>query len=604
MTMKRHRTARRRSITLVALASLLLFAAGAVMAYAQGGGGTAKPPKGAILPASLITPTLPDPIFTNGNPTADPTLFHGFDETGFIQDATVSADNSACPSVPAAASSRFGGTVTLNNVSYTVPCDMIIQMPANTLTWADFVNGDATSAPLKVTLKSGAFPSYELHVIGNDIKDQRIVGLMYASQQSVNSGTGKISHIDYATGNLHVVTPSGPVVVQINDPNGRFGRAQSPDSRFSVDDQNPTIHAGTGYPMCVPRTDPTVKDDALCPQGNRPARMSTTVNGATVPAVTQCRNFSVSGLLPPPGSGEISATPVGQYCTQFVMPKSGQDTNTSATPPPGANSCDPNNATPTKDPATGMDPCKQAPFEVGDQISWQGTLVHGATAGAADYISAHTIEANVGIYTYSGHQPSYVAIGEFGVGSADPAATAVTGIAQETADRMFLESEVTDPKTPVDIYMQDVNADGSVKNRWVTPFEMTGENQLGNPSGGISTAWTGAQPQRDRIRATKAPTGLLSQPTRTVKVPARSLCTPRGAAAGNVDQAALDSCFNKAPKAANDLVPGQYTAPTFEFIFPENVKPGDGLVPNDMWHLPFLVKGEGKDVGPLTPAPW
>jgi hypothetical protein len=326
--------------------------------------------------------------------------------------------------------------------------------------------------------------------------------------------------------------------------------------------------------------------------------MATTVNGTTVPAVTQCRNFSVSGLLPPAGSGEISATPLGQYCTQFVMPKSGQDTNVA-----GANNCDPNNPTPTKDPATGMDPCKQAPFEVGDQINWQGTLVHGA-AGAADYISAHTIEANVGIYTYSGHQPSYVAIGEFGVGSADPLATAVTGVAQETADRMFLESEVTDPKTPVDIYMQDVRADGSVKNRWVTPFEMTGENQAGVPSGGISTAWTGAQPQRDRIRATKAPTGLLSQPTRTVRVAARSLCTPTADAAGNVNQAALDTCFNSAPKAANGLVPGQYSAPTFEFIFPENVKPGDSLVPNDLWHLPFLRNGEGPGVGPLSPAPW
>ena len=287
--MKTIRTTRRRAITLVALASLLVFAAGAVIAHAKGG--TAKPPSGAILPASLITPTLPDPIFTVGDPRTDPRLFHGFDDTGFIQDATVSG--SACPSLP---SSRFGGTVTLNNVTYTVPCDMIIQMPANTLTWADFVNGDATSAPLKVTLAGGAFPSFELHVIGNDIKDQRIVGLMFASQQSLNSGTGEISKIDYGTGNVHVKTPSGPVVLQINDPNGRFGREQSPDSRFSVDDENPTIHAGTGYPMCVPRTDPTVAggDDPLCPQANRPARMATTVNGATVPAVSQCRNFSTS----------------------------------------------------------------------------------------------------------------------------------------------------------------------------------------------------------------------------------------------------------------------------------------------------------------------
>ena len=74
--------------------------------------------------------------------------------------------------------------------------------------------------------------------------------------------------------------------MQINDPNGRFGRAQSPDARFSVDDANPTIHAGTGYPMCVPRTDPTVDATTRCARRRtvRPA-LATTVNGATVPAV-------------------------------------------------------------------------------------------------------------------------------------------------------------------------------------------------------------------------------------------------------------------------------------------------------------------------------
>ena len=90
----------------------------------------------------------------------------------------------------------------------------------------------------------------------------------------------------------------------------------------------------------------------------------------------------------------------------------------------------------------------------------------------------HTIEANLGIYTQPGTQPSYLAIGEFGVGSADPNATAVSGVAQETQDRIFLEAETTDVQTPVDIYLQDVDpATGAVKNRWVTPWEMTGENQ-------------------------------------------------------------------------------------------------------------------------------
>jgi Fibronectin type III domain len=63
---------------------------------------------------------------------------------------------------------------------------------------------------------------------------------------------------------------------------------------------------------------------------------------------------------------------------------------------------------------------------------------------------------------------------------------------------------------------------------------------------------------------------------------------------------------------ANGLEAGQYFAPTFEFIFPENVKPGDLLVPFDFWHLPFLRYGEGAttasaigpSVGPLEPTPW
>ncbi|MEP6817871.1 MAG: fibronectin type III domain-containing protein, partial [Marmoricola sp.] len=77
----------------------------------------------------------------------------------------------------------------------------------------------------------------------------------------------------------------------------------------------------------------------------------------------------------------------------------------------------------------------------------------------------------------------------------------------------------------------------------------------------------------------------------------------------------LDTCLNKndaTNQVANGLAAGQYYAPTFGFIFPENVKPGDVLVPYDLWHLPFLRFGEGATtksaigpgVGPLEPTPW
>jgi hypothetical protein len=554
------RPGRVRPALLVVLSLLTL---GISASVAEAKGGTAKPPKGAIAP--FVTPTLLDPAFS-----VNPALIHGFDVTGFIQDATANTTNAGCPDETDP--SRFGGTVTLNNQTITIPCNLIVQMPANTFTWADFIHNGPD-----LSLGHG-YPSFEIGVQGNVVDGTWIAGLAFVSQQSLNGGSGVIRSIDYTTGELHVDTGDAahPATVVINDPKGRFGRPQSPDDRFSVDDANPTIHAATGYPMCVPRahTDPTLalatEDDPLCPQANRPK-----------PA---CRNFSVAGIAPP-ASGELSPPVAGQrYCSQYVMPS------------PGA--------------ATGPNPKQQAPFEVGDYIQYSGTLVNGTNG---PYVSAHTIEANVGIYTQPGTQPSYLAIGEFGVGTADPNATAASGVAQETQDRIFLESETTDVKTPVDIYMMDVDrATGALRNRWVTPFEMTGENAQpagsGIPSGGITTQNVGPQPQRARIRATKAPAGLLSQPTRTIRVAARSLCTP----AGPDGQTTLDACFKNAPTVANGLVAGQYVAPVFEFIFPENVKPGDPIVPNDLWHLPFLRFGEGSTtpsdvgpgVGPLTPAPW
>lgn len=549
-----------RSATLVVTAVLSF---GALVAVAQGGTGTARPPRGAVSP--VVTPTLPDPAFS-----ASPALIHGFDVTGFMQAATANSSNAGCPgeSDPA----RFGGTVKLNNQTITIPCNLIVQMPANTFRWAEFVNGGPD-----LSLGSG-YPSFEIQVQGNIVDGRWIAALAFVSQQSLNAGFGVIRSIDYLNGELHVDTgdPARPATVAINDPNGRFGRPQTPDGRLSVDDANPTVHAATGYPMCIPRvkSDPTLpmatEDDPLCPQANRPRPQQQ----------TRCRNFTDAGVALP-ASGELSPAAAGQpYCSQFVMPA------------PGG--------------ASGPDSRQQAPFEVGDFISYSGTLINGPNG---PYVSAHTVEANVGIYTQPGTQPAYLAIGELGIGTADPNATSVNGAAQEAADRMFLEAETTDVKTPVDIYIMDVDpSTGALRNRWVTPYEMTGENQTGTPSGGITTQNRGPQPQRARIRTAKAPTGLLSQPSRTLRVAQRTLCTPAGAAG----QATLDACFKNAPKVANGLVAGQYIAPVFEFIYPENVKPGDPIVPLDFWHLGFLRYGEGAttpsdvgpSVGPLTPAPW
>ena len=558
-------------------------------AYAQGG--TAKPPAKNLV-APKFVPTLADPS-PAGTPAAlGQTVFtvppgaingagvHGFDATGIIQNATL--DGSGC-----------SGSVTIDNKNIIIPCGLIVQMPANTLKWADFVAGPA--------------PALEITLVGNKVGGTYIAALAFISQELLHSLSGTITSIDYSTGELMV---DGITKVQINDPFGRFGRAQSPDPRFSVDDQNPTIHAGTGYPMCVPRTRVDQgTDDLLCPQKNRPL------------AAGGCRNFGAAGFAPP-ASGELTPPVTGQtYCSQYVM---------KALPgaivyPTGVRLPIPPVLSPLVRSEIEADPSQQAPFEVGDFITYSGTVMRTVAGGT--FISAHTIEANVGIFTQPGTQPAYVAIGGFGIGTADPTLAAVTGVAQESTNRLHLEALTTDFRTPIDIYLVDEAVGGVIPgiiNRWVTPWEMTGEcppaNGLpaafgGNAplatacngvTGGISTSLTGPQAQRDRIRAVKAPLGLLSQPSRTVRVVQRSLCTP--AAPFNNGPGSVDACLAAASQTAklvaNGLVAGQYLAPNFEFIFPENVKQGDIPIPYDIWHLPFIRFGEINGTPALIPQPW
>jgi hypothetical protein len=259
---------------------------------------------------------------------------------------------------------------------------------------------------------------------------------------------------------------------------------------------------------------------------------------------------------------------------------------------------------------------QQAPFEVGDTIYYAGTLEHSDLPGGEDYISAHTIEASVGVYTQPDTLPVYTAIGAFGVGLGAAGPTSL--VAQEVADRMFLEAEVTDIKSVVDIYMVDVDSAGHETNRWISPQSMTGEangpNFAGVPiGGGMTTQFAGPQPQRARLRAVKAPAGLLTEPTRNLRVMTRSLCTP-----ANVNTTVTPAFDPAAPavpcvdraKAANGLSTGMYTAPVFEYIGPENTSIGDPIVPTNFWSLGFLMNGDpngpasAPGVGGLDPKPW
>ena len=164
--------------------------------------------------------------------------------------------------------------------------------------------------------------AYEVSIAGNIVNGVYIAGLVSIAQQSLNNGNGFIKSINYATGELCVgSTPGGacnPLAdarVVINDPDGRYGLANgtggkaAPDPRFTVDSDNPTIHAASGYPMCVPRSDPLgATPDAQCPMANRPKDAT----GAFVPLYV----MDVNALLPPAlfAGGGVGAVPPCPAC--------------------------------------------------------------------------------------------------------------------------------------------------------------------------------------------------------------------------------------------------------------------------------------------------
>ena len=113
----------------------------------------------------------------------------------------------------------------------------------------------------------------------------------------------------------------------------------SPDDRFQVDQDNPTILAETGFPMCIPRAAPsTTTDDALCPQANRPAVSNPVVD--------------TSGITPQPNT-----LIAGEHYRMFRM-------DSPANVDAGAGCL----RTPCADPR------QQAPFELGDYVTFAGNV--------------------------------------------------------------------------------------------------------------------------------------------------------------------------------------------------------------------------------------
>jgi len=570
--MRQPRSALRRAVSLFAAVALIatLLSAGIVPAVAQ-------PLNTAAAPAAAPAAALPT---TFGASTQ-------FDITGFLQDATVS-----CATYPSLSGNPAlcGGTMTLNGHLIIVPAETVVILPASALTWAElFSLAPAPYGGIDTGMALADAPdpltTYEFQAVGNRVKDpsgtngcttvggcdRYIAGLVHATQQDLNAGAGYINFMDYATGEMRVGgvlgDPTTGARVRINDPaspssasGGRYGRAMTPDGRFMVDQDNPTIASAQGFPMCFPRTDPAVADDPLCPQANRP----------------------ISTGLKDPITGQ-QHPPAGEFDSFFTM----------------------------NSPGTGFpDPSIQAPMEVGDFVNFAGTLVTddpnhptgGPYPGTANtYISAHTINDNTAIFTAPGTNPAYVTIE---VGLIGTGGLTIFG-AGEAAIRTRFEGMTTDPSRNIHLYGIDINpVTGATSDRdWGTIGVDPGPPLLGAVKG----RWrfrppcaAFGTPVTDK-KCVMNQAGTFLPPTREVRAVIEGLQSQNPQ---NVGVGCTAPC---ATAAANGIFYGQYHAPIGEYIFPENV-PGQPIPENNFNTIDFLAFGgyasfTGVIAGVLNPWP-
>jgi hypothetical protein len=454
-------------------------------------------------------------------------MAHQFVLVGFIESFTVDAP------VAGQDEELVGGKIKVHGVEVIMPKNLIIQMPARYLTPHDIVALNPLSPGINSGLALNDIPpplaSYEATVVGNIVGDKYIAGLIWIAQHSLAEGAGYIKDIA-PNGEIHLVADpnSGaaaqPITrIRINDPDGVYAPPDPlADKRFKVDKDNPTIHAGTGYPMCIAH----VGAPGECPDANRP-------DG-----------------------------PDGKPLTTFVMGANGL---------PGS----PLGALPIP-PCPACDQTRQAPLKRGDYIIYAGTL---AKDGAGTYISAHTVGANVGIYTAQGVDPAYVFIEGSLIGTQgpliprDPADPTVT-FPQETQDRLKIEGVTTDPSRDVELYAIDVDPDGNSILRIfnTVPVQPAPLGRFRHILGA-------------RANALFDSAGNLKGATRELM--ARVVAS---AESDNLDGDPLPT----GPVVAHGLVAGQYVAPFGEFIFTENKVIGDPILPNNFDCLPFLLLGSGK----------
>ncbi|KAJ7145994.1 hypothetical protein C8R44DRAFT_656035 [Mycena epipterygia] len=152
-----------------------------------------------------------------------------------------------------------GGTITVNGFKIIIPKNLLVTLPSISCAWEEMFDDDTgePNLPMLGTV------SWEATVFGNIVNGQRIAGLVYIFQQSTQFLQGFITSINYTNGHLII---DNEVEVVLNDPLGRFGHVYTVNPLWTVDTDDISVYATTGFPLCVPRN----STDAECPLTNRP----------------------------------------------------------------------------------------------------------------------------------------------------------------------------------------------------------------------------------------------------------------------------------------------------------------------------------------------
>jgi hypothetical protein len=483
-----------------------------------------------------------------------------FEMTGFIQAATLDAGTDPFR----------GGTITLNNHVVKVPKNTIFQMPATSLTWAEmFTKAPGPWGPTQTGLALSDTPkpafTFEVTVQGNRVEPSSmcgplpagvntcyLAGLLFISQQSLQAHQGFINFIDYSVGEMRVGGALGVAT------SGTRVRINDPKGRFSR-----TLSHDARF--TIDEENPTIKTETgfpMCLPRFNPA--------TTADARCPQGNRPANGTATPPGSAVFTVNGAsGSFQSAFTMP---------SRPAPTAAEIANNGAT-----RATPDPWRMAPFEIGDYVTVKGPLVNDTLNGApSQYVDAWGIDGSVGIFTMPGTLPTYVAIDVLLMGTGpvnDPI------IAQEGARRLRVEGFTTDISTAIMISAVDVDACTGVESDRVWNIQAV---DPGPPNGAVAGRW--------RFRPGAPLFDLKGFPFLPPTREAHAVSL-----AGTVT-------------TLNGLTAGQYQAPNFEFILPENLGIGSPKIPANFDGMPFLVDGSGPRaafgtganlgrVGQLTPWP-